>query len=135
VTLSKAFAPATINPSGISTLTISVANTAAGSIDLSALALSDALPAGVTIAASPGGSTTCGSGTVTAVAGGTSVSLSAAASPRARRARVSVNVTSVAVGAHLNTIPAGNVTTAQGASNGSGGERNVDGGRTRPQSR
>jgi uncharacterized repeat protein (TIGR01451 family) len=119
VTLSKAFAPATINPSGISTLTISVANTAAGSIDLSALALSDALPAGVTIAASPGGSTTCGSGTVTAVAGGTSVSLSGGSVASGATCTVSVNVTSVAVGAHLNTIPAGNVTTAQGASNGS----------------
>jgi len=50
VTLSKAFAPSTIAPSGISRLTISVANTASGAIALTAMSLTDTLPSGVTIA-------------------------------------------------------------------------------------
>ena len=117
VTVSKAFTPATINPSGISTLTISVSNVAARSVALSALALTDTLPANVTIAPSPDASTTCGSGTVTAPAGGTSIALSGGSIGSGATCTVSVNVTSATLGSHLNTIPAGAVTTAQGASN------------------
>jgi len=50
VTLSKAFAPGSISANGTSTLTITVANTAAGAVALTGLTVSDAA-GGVTVAA------------------------------------------------------------------------------------
>ncbi len=118
VTLSKAFSPATIAPTGISTLTITVANTASGAVALTGAALTDALPAGVTVAATPNASTTCGSGTVTAPAGGSSVALAGGSVGAAASCAIFVSVTSTVVGAHTNTIPAGAFTSTQGATNG-----------------
>ena len=117
VTLSKIFTPATINPSGISTLTISIANTASGAIALSKLALADTLPAAVTVAPLPAASTTCGTGSVTAAAGSNSVVLSGGSVAAGATCALTVNVTSAALGGHVNTIPAGALTSAQGASN------------------
>ncbi len=117
VTLSKAFAPGSISANGTSTLTITVANTAAGAVALTGLTVSDALPGGVTVAAAPNASTTCGSGTVSATAGGTSVALSAGSVRAAATCAISVNVTSGVPGNYVNTIPAGNVASNQGASN------------------
>ena len=72
LTVSKAFAPSTVNPNGVSTLTITLTNT--NTVQLDGVSLnSDTLPGnttnGVVIAPSPNASTTCTGGTVTAVAG------------------------------------------------------------------
>ncbi len=117
VTLTKAFGPSTIFPSGISVLTISVANTASGSVALTGIALSDALPSGVTIAATPGASTTCGSGSVAATAGGSTVALTAGSVGAAATCTISVNVTATVPATYPNTIAAGAVTSDQGATN------------------
>ncbi len=116
VVLTKSFSPATISPAGISTLTIGIANTAAGAVALTNLALTDALPSGVTIAATPSATTSCG-GTVTAAAAGASVNLSGAALAANATCTISVHVTASTPGSYLNTIPAGTITTLQGATN------------------
>ena len=118
VTLSKAFSPAQIAANGVSALTITVANTAAGSAPLSAMALTDSLPANVIVAATPGASTTCAGGTVTAVAGASTIALAAGTVGANATCTITVNVTSPTGGIWTNTIPANALTTTQGSSNG-----------------
>ena len=119
VPVSKAFAPAGIPPNGTSVLTISVVNNSAGNVPLSGMALSDTLPAGVTIATPPSASTTCGPGSVAAAAGGTTVGLTGGSVAAGATCTVSVSVTSSAVGSYSNTIPVSALTTNQGATNSS----------------
>jgi uncharacterized repeat protein (TIGR01451 family) len=117
VALSKAFLPVTIAPTGISVLTITVANTGTGAVALSGMALTDNLPTNITIAATPNASTTCGAGTVGAVAGATSVSLAAGSVAAAATCTITVSVTGTVIGNYTNTIPTGGLTSTQGASN------------------
>ncbi|MDE2048387.1 MAG: DUF11 domain-containing protein, partial [Betaproteobacteria bacterium] len=116
-TLSKAFAPATIAAGGVSTLTITLSNNNASAASLSAV-LSDTLPAGVTVAATPNAATTCsGSGAVGATAGGGTVSLPATRSipgGAPGTCTVTVDVTSATPGAVTNTIAAGGLQTSNG---------------------
>jgi uncharacterized repeat protein (TIGR01451 family) len=117
VSLAKSFAPSTSAPNGISTLTILVANTSSNAVALSSVALSDALPSGMTIASTPNASTTCGAGAVSAVAGATSVALTNGSINAGATCTIAVSVTGSTPGAYVNTIPAGNVTSLQGATN------------------
>ncbi|MFI5620538.1 hypothetical protein [Streptomyces sp. NPDC051567] len=100
--LDKSFAPPTITTGGVSTLTLTVTNTT----DLASktgFGLTDALPAGVTIAATPNAATTCGAGTVAATGGGTSFSLTGGALAAGQAScTVTVNVTSTASGSYVN---------------------------------
>jgi uncharacterized repeat protein (TIGR01451 family) len=114
--LAKLFAPATIAPNGTSVLTLTITNTATGAAALSALAMTDTLPAGVTIGGTPNAATTCG-GTVTAAAGTGTVALSAGSLAGGASCTISVNVTSATAGSYLNTITAGALTDTQGATN------------------
>ncbi|MBV9407705.1 MAG: hypothetical protein JO164_02710, partial [Candidatus Eremiobacteraeota bacterium] len=118
-TLAKAFSPTSIAPNGTSTLTITVSNTAAGAAPLSALALTDNLPAGVVIATTPNAATTCGAGTVTATAGSSSVALSGGTIAAAATCTITVSVTAATAGTYTNTIPASAITDTQGATNAS----------------
>ena len=70
----KVFSPATVDPGGISRLTYTI-NNEANLIDVGGLAFDDGFPDGLVVADTPNGSTTCG-GTLTAAAGGDTVSLS-----------------------------------------------------------
>jgi LPXTG-site transpeptidase (sortase) family protein len=86
MTMSKAFYPTTVNPNGISTLTITLTNT--NTSPLINVSLLDALPFtnstnGVFAAPTPNISTTCGAGVVTAttVASQTQVQLTGGAIP------------------------------------------------------
>ncbi|MDQ3011915.1 MAG: ice-binding family protein, partial [Acidobacteriota bacterium] len=115
--LGKAFNPATITAGGVSTLTITLSNPNAGAATLTA-PLTDTLPAGVVIAPIPNASTTCGGGTtVTAIAGGNTVTL-----PMGRTipggapgtCTVTVDVTAPLAGNYLNTLPAGALQTSNG---------------------
>jgi uncharacterized repeat protein (TIGR01451 family) len=115
--LTKAFAPATIAPGGTSVLTITITNAATGAAPLSALALTDTLPVGVTIAATPNATTTCGAGSVTAASGASSVALAAGSIAAAGSCTIAVNVTSPVAGSYLNMIPAASLTDSQGATN------------------
>jgi uncharacterized repeat protein (TIGR01451 family) len=120
LTLTKTFNPATVFAGTATQLTITVKRNA-NVVALTNIALSDTLPAGHLIATPPLAATTCG-GLVTAVAGGNVVSLgggSLAGGAAATSCTVQVNVVtpSGSAGAATNTIPVGNVTTAQGVSN------------------
>ncbi len=84
LSVSKGFAPVTVNSNGISTLTITLTNN--NTVQLDNLSLnSDTLPGtttnGVVIAPSPNASTTCIGGSVTAVAGTQIISMSAGVIP------------------------------------------------------
>ena len=117
VTLAKAFVPAAIPVNGTSTLTISVANTTAGAVPLSSIALTDSLPVNVAVAPVPNAATSCPSGTATAAAGGTTVSLSGATLAANGTCTISVSVTSAVTGIYVNQIPPQALTDAQGSTN------------------
>jgi hypothetical protein len=114
-TISKAFNPASINATGISTLTVTLNNPNAAVATLTA-PLVDTLPAGVFIAAAPNASSTCGgAGAPLAIAGGSTVTLPAGRSiPANGSCTLSVDVTSAVVGTYLNTIPIGALVTSNG---------------------
>ena len=117
VSLTKAFVPAAIAVNGSSTLTIALANTAAAAVPLTAIAVTDSLPANVTVAPTPNAATTCTGGSATAVAGGTTVALSGASLAANATCTISVAVTSAATGIYVNAIPANALTDAQGSTN------------------
>ncbi len=112
-TLSKSFAPATIVAHGISSLTITLANTNAAPATLIA-PLVDSLPASL-VAANPGlAATTCGAGNVSATT--SSVALAAGAQiPSHGDCTVTLAVTSAAAGSYTNTISAGALATDFGS--------------------
>ena len=111
-TVTKAFSPASITAGGVSRLTITVSNPNAATISLTA-ALTDTLPSGVLVAPAPAQSTTCG-GTVTATAGGSTVTLATGSTIPAGSCTIGVNVTAAAAGSFVNTIPAGALQTNNG---------------------
>ena len=113
-TVAKAFAPNSITANGTSTLTITLNNANASAASLTA-ALTDTLPSGVVIAATPNASTTCsGAGAPTAVAGSGSVTLPTTRSIPAGSCTVSVDVTSAIGGVYTNTIAANALQTSNG---------------------
>ena len=113
--IAKAFAPSTIVVGGISTLTITIDNTQANSIALSALALNDVFPADVVIAATPNGANTCG-GTLTATAGANNIDLSGGALSAGGSCTFQADVTAPTAGAKANNIPAAALKTTPRAS-------------------
>lgn len=110
--ISKAFSPATINAGGTSTLTITLNNTQSDAATLTA-PFTDTLPSGVVVAATPNAANTCG-GTVTAVAGSSTVTLTGGAIPANGSCTVTVSVTAPGGGNFINTIPAGALQTSNG---------------------
>ena len=101
--ISKAFGTQTIAVNGTTTLTVTITNPAANTVALSGVAFTDNLPAGLTVAATPGVTNTCG-GTVTAAAGSTSVALSGGSVAVGGSCSVTANVTGATAGAKDNTI-------------------------------
>jgi uncharacterized repeat protein (TIGR01451 family) len=106
--LSKAFSPSTVGVNSNSTLTITLSNTYAN--PQRGASFTDTYPAGVVNAPVPGAVTTCG-GTVTAAAGGGSVSLTGGAIPASGSCTVTVSVRSSTTGVYNNSIAAGGLTT------------------------
>lgn len=111
--LSKAFAPTAIGGGGTSVLTLTLQNPTATA--MTAAAVTDTYPTGMTNTASPSGATTCG-GTVTAAANGGSVALSGGTIPANGSCTVTVNVTTTQT--VTNTVAAGGLTVNGGGSNG-----------------
>ena len=109
----KVFAPASITVGGTSTLTLTLTNSNA--VALKNVALTDTYPsANVKNAATPAAAFTgtgC-AGTVTAVAGGSSVALSAATIPAGGSCVLKVNVTSAVAGSYVDG--SGSLTTPLG---------------------
>ena len=115
--LAKGFNPVSIIAGSVSSLTIRLTNANPIVATLSA-PLIDTLPAGVVIAPTPNASTTCGGGaTVSATAGGTTVTLPAGRSipgGSPGTCTVSVDVTSATAGSYVNTLAAGALQTNNG---------------------
>lgn len=109
---SKSFDPTTIGPGGTSTLTITLANPNAFAVHAS---FNDTYQAGLTNATPAGAATTCAGGTVTALDGGPSVQLANGTVPASGSCALTVTVTAAAPGTLTNALPAGAVTTAEGA--------------------
>src|SRR5206468_11711512 len=113
--LNKAFAPATIDVGGTSTLTFTITN-GAGNPAQSGINFTDTLPANVLVAATPNVTTTCPSGTgvVTAAAGSGSVTVTGATMSAAQASCVvTVDVTSNIVGGPYNNTSANIGATAR----------------------
>ncbi len=121
LTVASVFAPTTIGLNGTSVFTVNIVNGTSGAVSLTNLALTNTLPSGVVLAASPAGSTTCsnvnGTGVVTATAGATSFSLAGGALLANASCTISVTVTSASAGTYTDTIAANAFTSAQGATN------------------
>ena len=99
--LDKSFSPASVPQGKTSTLTFTVTNTTEKA-SKNGWSFTDALPAGMTVAASPASSTTCPSGVVTAASGGSSVAVTGNLSSGMDSCTVSVPVTSASVANYTN---------------------------------
>lgn len=109
--LDKSFTPTAVAVGETATLTLTVTNTDELAAK-SGFAFTDSLPAGLTIAAAPAPSNSCG-GTLTAVAGGTSVTLAGGSLAAGTAAcTVTVPVTAGALGVYTNGP--GNITSSTG---------------------
>lgn len=125
LSIAKSFSPASVNPGGTSTMTLTIVRrSAAGEINgdpLTGISASDTLPAGMVIATPSGLATTCNAGaTVTAPAGGSTVSFSGVNLDYATNCTVTVNVMvppGTPPGILTNLIPANSATTDQGVTN------------------
>lgn len=121
VTGNKTFLPANLHGNGSpTTMTITLNNSNA--ISLTNAAFTDPLPSGLQVAATPTASTTCTGGTVTATPGSTSVSLSGGTIPSSGSCTVTVRLEASSPSTYqdanvTNSIPANNLTTAQGVTN------------------
>jgi hypothetical protein len=114
-TVAKSFAPATILAGASATLTLTLGNANAATALTLTQALTDTLPAGLVLAnpATIGGS--CAPGSVSALAGGTTVSYaSGAVLPAAGGCTITVPVTAASGGGYVNTISAGALRTSGG---------------------
>jgi uncharacterized repeat protein (TIGR01451 family) len=113
-TLSKSFSPISIVAGGLSTLTITLTNTATSPATLTSDFV-DVLPSGVVLAANPAATSTCGNALLTATGGAPSVSLLAGSIvPAAGSCQINVAVTAVLVGVYLNVIPIDALVTSNG---------------------
>ena len=110
--VAKSYSPAEIGSGGTSTLTITLSNPNPATA-ITGVAFTDAQPGAVTTVAATA-ATTCG-GTASQAAG--SVSLAGGTIPAGGSCTVTVQVTSATVGAHANTIAAGDVTSANAGTN------------------
>ena len=115
--VTKSFNPTSIPQGGISTLTISIFNRTV--TPLTGVNLTDNLPAGVTLAANPAATSTCG-GSLQAFPSDTKIILTGggvAARPPASQDSscvITANVTSSTLGAKANNILTGNFSNDQG---------------------
>ncbi|MCP3958924.1 MAG: DUF11 domain-containing protein, partial [bacterium] len=108
---SKSFAPDIIASGAVSRLTFLIDSTAnAGAV--SGLGFTDNLPANVVVATPPNAASSCG-GTLTANAGATSITLAGGSVAAASTCRITVDVTSSPIGAHVNTTA--NLASSAGA--------------------
>jgi len=113
-TVTKAFAPTTVDAATPSTLTITLANPGAAPANLTA-PLTDTFPPGLLVAANPNASTTCG-GAVTAVPGSGSVTLDSAGSAIGAASSCTIDVdVEAAPGSYDNNIPVGALQTSAGS--------------------
>ena len=99
-TFDKAFSPSTIGPGSASTLTFTIDN--GGGSEVTDLAFSDMLPAGMTIATPANAATSCVDGILSAPDGGSTISLSGGRVGTGSSCTVTVNVTATATGTNVS---------------------------------
>ncbi len=99
---SKTFAPTVIQTGEVSLLTLTIDNTA-NPVAVPNVAFTDPLPAGVVIATPANASTTCTGGTLSAPAGGATISYSGGTVPAGTTCTVGVDVTGTTAGSQVNT--------------------------------
>ncbi|MCU0754940.1 MAG: C25 family cysteine peptidase [Xanthomonadales bacterium] len=117
INVQKFFTPRVIPVGGISQLTLRVFNSNEAVRTLTPAGLVDTLPGGMTIAATPAASTTCAGATLTAPAGGNTVTLGSFALAARSFCDVLVPVTVATANSFVNTIAAGVIQTAEGSTN------------------
>lgn len=110
---SKSFAPLAIVQGEVATLSFVIDNTA-NSVPASNLAFTDNLPAGMTVAADPQASSTCG-GTVTAAPGAAAISFAGGMAAASSSCSIMVQVTANMAGPLLNTATLGSSLGSSGA--------------------
>lgn len=93
----KAFGDASIEQGAVSTLTLTIDHSSESFIDATGLVFTDNFPSGMTVAATPNDSSTCG-GTFTATAGDSSVSFSGGSVSAGATCALTVDVTAVDLG-------------------------------------
>jgi uncharacterized repeat protein (TIGR01451 family) len=111
--IAKAFGAPSVAFNATTTLTFTITNANAGT-SLSGVGFTDPLPAGLVVATPSGLAGGCGGGTITAVAGSSSVSLSGATLAAGASCEFSVNVRGTAPGPKNNTTSA--VSSTEGGS-------------------
>jgi uncharacterized repeat protein (TIGR01451 family) len=113
--IAKAFSPAQVKAGQVSTLTVTIANANAQS--LSAAALTDNLPTGLTVADPANASTDCSGGSVAAPVAGTSIALTNGTIPASGSCTFRADVVTNTPGAYPNFIAANALVTTEGGTN------------------
>ena len=112
-TIAKAFLPTSIPVGGVSVLTFTITNPAANGTALTGVGVTDTLPSGMQVAATPGATTSgCGTPTFNPAANATTVTFSGGTIAVSGTCTASVNVTGTTGGSKINTT--GNVTSTNG---------------------
>ena len=114
-TIGKSFGAASIPVNGSTTLSFTIANPNT-SASLSGIAFSDPLPGGLAVSASPGLTSTCVGGSITATGGSGSVSLTGLTLAASASCTFSVNVTGSTAGTKSNTT--GAISSTEGGTGG-----------------
>jgi LPXTG-site transpeptidase (sortase) family protein len=116
--ITKAFAPHTIRPGAVASLTFTIQNT--GTVPLTGMGFTDTLPGdppvGLVIANSPASDNHCG-GTLTADPGTQRIALTNGTLALNASCTIVVSVTGDVEGSYTNTIEAGNLHSTEGATN------------------
>jgi uncharacterized repeat protein (TIGR01451 family) len=119
VNISKIFAPNSIPANGVSLLTVTI-NNPIGNQDLTGIALSDNLPAGITLAATPNLATTCrfaSSPSVVTNTSSTLVRITNGSLQQGTSCTMTANVTGSQSGVFTNTIGLNSLTSTNNISN------------------
>jgi arabinogalactan endo-1,4-beta-galactosidase len=113
-TFAKIFGAASVNMNGSTTLVFNVANPN-NNLALSGIGFTDALPSGLAVSTPNALTGACGGGTITAIAGASSITLASAALSAEASCTFGVNVTGTIAGTQSNTT---SVITSTEAGNG-----------------
>jgi hypothetical protein len=112
-TVAKSFATSPVAPGAPSRMTIAVTNNNP-TLSLTTLAFTDNYPAGLRNTASPATNISCGGGTLSATASGTSLSLSNGSVAAGSTCSYSVNTTPTSGGNKVNSLAAGSISWRYG---------------------
>jgi uncharacterized repeat protein (TIGR01451 family) len=118
--LNKSFSPTNITLGQTSKLTILILNNNPGAVNLTGAGLTDLLPTGMSIAATPNATFTgvgCTNGSITATPGTSNVLLSGAAIAAGSTCKIEVDVTANFAGNLTNALPIGTATSAENITN------------------